>query len=78
MKTIFSFICAAIVFTACTNAGRNGESPTDSTTAANDSMNTGNTDPNNRNTIGYDSAAKTGDTASYERMRQVQTDSLKR
>jgi hypothetical protein len=78
MKTIFSFICATILFAACTNAGRNGESPADSTAAANDSLNSGNTDPNNRNTIGYDSAARSGDTASYERMRQVQADSLKR
>ena len=76
MKTILSFVCAALLLAACNNAGRSDENNADSLNTNNDSLNTmDNTDVNNRNTTGYDSAARKGDTASYERMQEVKTDS---
>lgn len=70
MKTIYSLICAAFILAACTNAGRSGEAEGDTLGPMN-----GNSDPNNRNTTVFDSTSQDKDTASYERMPQVKTDS---
>jgi hypothetical protein len=64
MKKIFAIAFTVGVLTACGNNASENET-------ANDSLNAmDNSDPNNRNTTVYDSAARSGDTASYERMNQ--------
>lgn len=63
MKKIMSIAVALCLLAACNNAAEGD--------TTNDSLNTmDNSDVNNRNTTIYDSAAKSGDTASYERMPQ--------
>lgn len=64
MKKIFAFAFSIAILSACGNNAAENET-------TNDSLNSmDNSDPNNRNTTVYDSAARSGDTASYERMNQ--------
>ncbi|RYZ46452.1 MAG: hypothetical protein EOP49_23295 [Sphingobacteriales bacterium] len=63
MKKIMTIIAGVCLLAACNNAA-DGDT-------TNDSLNTmDNSDVNNRNTTTYDSAARSGDTASYDRMPQ--------
>jgi hypothetical protein len=77
MKKILCFVLTASVFAACNNDGEtdgagsnNGAVPPDSMT------NPSSSDPNNRNTSVYDTSARR-DTASYERMQQMKTDTTR-
>jgi len=75
MKKLSRAIIATLFIAACTNtADSDKDNPIDA-----DSFNTSEKkDLNNRNTTVYDSAARSGDTSSYERMPNKIKDSVPR
>lgn len=71
MKKIMIAVFGVCILAACNNAS-NGDT-------TNDSLNSkDNSDPNNRNTTTYDSAARSSDTVSYERQQNKVGDSTSR
>jgi hypothetical protein len=64
MKKILVLAFSIGILSACNNDAAKSDTTNDSLNAMD------NSDPNNRNTTVYDSASRSGDTASYERMNQ--------